>query len=378
MNTVFVVSEKQEHFNLLSTNYGHMPVHFTWARNMEETIKYAELENPAYLFFISNKLEELAGWLSGYRQAGLQAPFVCFTGDLDYTDRSMLWQSGAIDLIKLPVHRKEMEYILRSFLMPALKDDKKSANQLEGRLEDFSLLDLIQTFENTGKSGILFLESGAQKGEIEFARGKVVNGALGNCDPLEAVTIMSVWKQGKFYGRFDQEKHKERIALDNAQILLECEHFAAERKRLLKSLPDPDQKIFTEPDLEFEEFGPKDRQLLLKFNKGLRLNDLLEESSGNLNLLLKKINFWIERRWLLTEEDYQRRKAEQQAQQRHSAFKRFVNKIFSRSEKEITLIQQVAPLSAEDDFLLDIARQDDLYEDGGRLKQFADLLEKIS
>jgi len=378
MNTVFVVSEKQEHFNLLSTNYGHMPVHFTWARNIEETVKYAELENPSYLFFISNKLETLVSWLSGYRQAGLQAPFVCFTGDLDYTDRSMLWQSGAIDIIKLPIHRKEMEYILRSFLMPALESEKKSSNQLEGRLEDFSLVDLIQTFENAGKSGILFLESGAQKGEIEFTKGKVVNGILEGCDPLEAVTVMSVWKHGKFFGRFDKEKRKERIALENAQILLECEHFLAERKRLLKSLPDPDQKVFTDPDLEFEEFGPNDRQLLLKFNKGLRLNDVLQESVGNHNLLLKKINFWIERRWLLPEEEYQRRRAELQAQQRHSAFKRFVNKIFSRSEKTPVPVPPVVPSSEEDDFLLDIAKQDNLYQDGGRLKLFAELLEKTS
>lgn len=378
MNTVFIVSEKQEHFNLLSTNYGHMPVHFTWARTMEETIKYAELENPAYLFFISNKLEQLVSWLSGYRKAQLKAPFVCFTGELDYTDRSMLWQSGAIDIIKLPIHRKEMEYILRSYLMPVLEEGKKSSNQLEGRLEDFSLMDLIQTFENTGKSGKLFLESGAQKGEIEFNKGKVVNGVLENCDPLEAITVMSLWKKGRFYGRFDQEKRKERIALENAQILLECENFAAERKRLLKSLPDLEQKIYSDPDLEYEEFGPNDRQLLFKFVKGVMISDLLAENSGNLNPLLKKINFWLERRWLLTEEEYQRKKAEQQAQQRHSAFKRFVTKIFSKSEKAPAPITKIAPPSEEDDFLLDIAKQDNLYQDGGRLKQFAELLENVS
>ncbi|HHJ53091.1 MAG TPA: DUF4388 domain-containing protein, partial [Caldithrix abyssi] len=192
MNTIFIVSGEKKYFNLFAANFGHLPIHFAWAKNMDEVLNYADVEQPEYLFFICRDLEKLTEMITEYRRQPIAVPFVCFTGDLDYTDRSMLWQSGAIDIISLPINRKELEYVLKSFLI-AEEDTAAPEEHLSGRLEDFSLIELIHTFQNSGKSGRLVLENGTRRGEVEFNKGKVVNAVYPNCEALEAVTVMATW-----------------------------------------------------------------------------------------------------------------------------------------------------------------------------------------
>ena len=103
-------------------------------------------------------------------------------------------------------------------------DKSPEINTVEGRLEDFSLVHLIQTFEEGKKSGILLLEDGIKKGEVEFIDGNLVNAVYYNIDPLEAVTIMSAWKTGHFKAKQGKTSHRKRIALTNQQMyqLYQC------------------------------------------------------------------------------------------------------------------------------------------------------------
>ncbi len=380
MNTIFIVSADKKYFNLFATNFGHLPIHFAWARGMDEVLKYADIEQPAYLFFISRDLETMADLIADYRKLPISVPFVCFTRELDYPARSMLWQSGAIDIISFPIARKELEYILKSFLV-TMKETQEADEQLTGRLEDFSLIELIQTFQNSGKSGRLVLESGSRRGEIEFNNGKVVNATYPNCEALEAVTVLSTWTQGRFYGRFDKEKHPRKIVLDNEQVIAECINHQKELNDLYKELPQLDETLYTDPDIEYEEFGAKDRKLMLKFWEGYTLQQLLNEFDGNVNTLLKKIKFWLERHWLLTSEQYEKRKAQIEARQRRSMFKKLFGKMFSRKEEEFIFYESTGRTKVSDedeDFLAGITRKEAFFYDFESLQEFVEKLEKQS
>ncbi|GEM_PF-2168590 len=335
MNSVFIITTDQEYFNLFTINYGHLPIHFTWFQKLDEIESYIELERPVYLFLVSDHIEELVEWISQYRERNLQPPFICFTGRLDYTDRNMLWQSGTVDIIRFPVHRKEMEYILQSFIDVHTTPSEQDNYHLTGRLDDFSFLDLIQTFEKSGKGGLLALQNGAQQGQIEFLGGKIVNARYQEFAPMEAMKIMSMWKRGQFHGKFDTEKREDKISVDNARIVKECLQYQKEFKELLRKLPDGDQKIYTEPELEYEEFGPKDRKWLHKFRKGYSLEEFLAEYSGDVNSMLRKFLFWIEQRWLLDREAHRFRKAQIQAEERRSKLSKIMSKLFSKSSQEL-------------------------------------------
>lgn len=333
MNTILIISPDQSHFNMFNAHYGHMPVHFSWARNLDEAVKYIELENPAHIFLISASQTELMNWIETIKAGSGRAPFICFTKRLDWADREMLWNSGCLDIFNFPLNRKELEYILRTLTINSAGISKEKNEHIRGTLSDFNVIDLIITFEKCGNSGILFLENGSKKGQIKFTNGRVYNAEYLDCDPLEAVTIMADWNSGIFYAKFDQKERSRQIMLENAQIIMECENFQKKKKSYLKKLPAPDQKIFSDTELNFEEFGPKDREWLLKFSTGYSIGQLLDEYDGNLSFVLKKFLSWMEHGWLMNEETYKLHQARILAENRKSVFKKVMGKVFSSSKK---------------------------------------------
>ncbi len=334
MNTILIVSPDLVHFNMFNAHYGRMPVHFSWAQNLDEAIKYIDLENPTHIFFISGRLAELMGWIDVIKNNSVETPFICFTKKLDWADREMLWKSGCLDIFSFPLNRKELEYILKTLTINAGAVSNEKNEHIRGNLTDFNVTDLIITFEKCNNNGILFLESGAKKGQIKFADGKVYTAEYLDCDPLEAVTIMADWNSGIFFARFDQKERKRQIMLENTQIILECENFQNTKNTLLKKLPDPDRKIYSDPELNYEEFGPKERDWLQKCSQGYTIKQLLAEYNGNPNFVLKKFLSWIEHGWLLTEETYQLHKAQVLAENRKSVFKKMMGKVFTSSKKK--------------------------------------------
>ena len=158
--------------------------------------------------------------------------------------------------------------------------------------------------------------------------------------------VMSLWNKGIFYGNYDNDKRKERIVLDNEQIVMECLNYQKDYQRYLKSLPDWDTPLFTDPDLEYQEFGPKDREILQKFREGSTLNELMTGFEGNWNFLLKKFELWLDRKWILPEEDYHMLQAKIKAEARKSVLRKALDKVFSNQDEET-----IEPLTGADEEL---------------------------
>lgn len=334
MNTIVVVSEHQDYFTLFTANFAHLPVHFSWSRSMQDAMEEFPFEQPFILFAVSQNLEQLQNWVQAYDASVYQKPLVVFTGALDWTEREMLWKSGVSDIVELPRSKKELEFILRAFMI-GTTPGTKNENEMQGRLQDLSVTDLIESFSGSKRSGTVLVENDLQKGQLEFYKGKLVNASLPQCDPLESVCVMSTWEEGVFFSRFDKEKHKERILLDNEQVLLECTNYRKSLKHFQKQLPDRTVLLYTDPDLAYEEFGPKDREILQQFRDGLSLEAFLRGYSGSVNFILKKIVLWINQKWLLTEDDYGLLQARIQAEARRSAIGKLFGKLFSgKQEKE--------------------------------------------
>jgi len=357
MNTILILSPEQAHFDMFTAHYGHLPIHFSWARNLDQAVKYIDLEKPTSVFLLASHIESLAEWIETLKNNSPDIPFVCFSGALDWVDREMLWKSGARDVIRLPLGRKEMEFILRSITIKPKGSETDVSKGIRGSLADFGVIDLIRTFETSGRSGTLYLINGAQNGQIEFDKGKVVNAEYLSCDPLEAVTVMSAWGQGQVYSRFDKHKRRRKIMLENAQVILECRNYQKMRAEMLRKLPPANKKIFTAPNLAFEEFGPNDREWLQKFSNGYSLDQAQAEFSGNLNFLLKKFLFWYEHHWLMDEETYHLQQAKLLAEKRRSIFRRIMGRIFSSKKEANEEVLAVSEELEEDDVLLEAVKK---------------------
>ncbi len=332
MQDVFIVSNEEEQFNLFYGNFRHLPIHFSWAKDFDSAFKYFELEHPAFVFLVSDDIDVLLHWVEEYNNNKIKIPFLCFTGYTHKDKSKDLWAAGAIDIIFLPMNIKELEYTLQTLVISIEVDKSPGLDIAEGRLEDFNLVHLIQTFEEGKKSGILLMEDGIKKGEVEFLEGQVVNAVYSNHDPLEAVTIMSAWKKGQFKAKQGKPTRRKRIALANQQVIMECLNYISVQDKLLNSLPTKSETLYPSPLINFEELSPRDRNQLLSFKDGNTLENVMEMFTGNINQLLRKMDKWIEKKWLVRKTEYNSILKKIMDEENKSPFKKMIEKMFEKTK----------------------------------------------
>jgi ActR/RegA family two-component response regulator len=377
MKDVFVVCRDQEHFNLFYANFKYLSIHFSWAKDLGTAFEYLEIEQPNFVFLVSEDKELLLEWIERYQNKDIEIPFLCFTGYANKHHDEELWKTGAIDIIYLPVNIKELEYILSALILSIDLEKSPDLDTVEGRLEDFNLIHLIQTFEDGGKSGVLILEDSIKKGEVEFINGDVVNAQYSNRDPLDAIMIMSTWKHGTFRTKQKAVAQRRRIAMANQQIIIECLNYISTQEKLLAVLPPREDLLYASPKLDFEELSPRDRNQLLAFRDGNTLEQIMTMFTGDMNQLLKKMAKWNAKNWLLKKSDYDRILKKVKNEEGKSSLKKMMEKMFSKLGKEEKPDQFEAKYSylENTEIILKVSKKQNQFVDFNKVVAYLDVLE---
>ncbi len=171
-------------------------------------------------------------------------PLMFLTNRRELQDRVRSLRGGVKDYMIKPLHIKEVLARIRMILrrMERIKeDDAETAKKLVGRLEEFSPVDLIESFGVERKTGVLTLHNeNNRNGEIYFRDGAVVNASLGNLKAEKAVYQMLPWKNGHFTMIFKEINVPDEISVSNLGLLLQGFKRMEERERLFKLLPSPE------------------------------------------------------------------------------------------------------------------------------------------
>ncbi len=176
-------------------------------------------------------------------------PLMFLTNRRELQDRVRSLRGGVKDYMIKPLHVKEVIARVRMILrrMERIREeDVESARKLAGRLEEFSVIDLIENFGMERKTGILTLYNANNKsGEIYFRDGAVINASLANLKAEKAVYQMLPWKHGHFTMTFKEINVPDEIAVSNLGLLLQGFKRMEERERLFKALPSPETTFIT-------------------------------------------------------------------------------------------------------------------------------------
>jgi DNA-binding response OmpR family regulator len=176
-------------------------------------------------------------------------PLMFLTNRRELQDRVRSLRGGVKDYMIKPLHVKEVIARVRMILrrMERIREeDIDSARKLAGRLEEFSVIDLIENFGMERKTGILTLYNANNKsGEIYFRDGAVINASLANLKAEKAVYQMLPWKHGHFTMTFKEINVPDEIAVSNLGLLLQGFKRMEERERLFKALPSPETTFVT-------------------------------------------------------------------------------------------------------------------------------------
>ncbi len=176
-------------------------------------------------------------------------PLMFLTNRRELQDRVRSLRGGVKDYMIKPLHVKEVIARVRMILrrMERIREEEIESNRkLAGRLEEFSVIDLIENFGMERKTGILTLyNANNRSGEIYFRDGAVINASLGNLRAEKAVYQMLPWKRGHFTMTFKEISVPDEIAVSNLGLLLQGFKRMEERERMFKMLPSPETTFVT-------------------------------------------------------------------------------------------------------------------------------------
>jgi CheY-like chemotaxis protein len=178
----------------------------------------------------------------------------------------------------------------------AAQDLRGDSKEVEGRLTQLPLPDLLQIMAMNRRTGKLALDHGGLKGEIQISQGRAVNARLGDIEGEKALFRLLGWHDGNF--AFTPGPAPSRSTIDRVMedALLEGMRQNDERARLMASLPPLHQMVALMPDGgEVIEPHPVTKEILRVLSLPRRISELLDLADapdldllGALTTLLEK------------------------------------------------------------------------------------------
>ncbi len=202
-------------------------------------------------------------------------PVVFLTSQRSIEDKIRGLELGVEDYLTKPIFVREL--IARVNLLLARRTHDNIATsipvsrrtRLSGSLEDMGVVDLLQTFEVSRKSGIARISDGRREARVYFRDGKVVDAELGNLRGEEAVYRALIWNTGTFAVEFSPVSNDDVIPTTTQGLLMEGMRRVDEWGRLLEQLP-PLGTIF---EIEHDALVERLNEIPDELNGILRLFD---------------------------------------------------------------------------------------------------------
>jgi CheY-like chemotaxis protein len=187
------------------------------------------------------------------------AALVFLTSDAQIDRKIQGLALGADDYLTKPVALKEivarLMLLLEKKQRSRIEDSRDGKGRFAGSLDDLGVVDLIQTVENKGKTGVVQLASEGHVGAIYFRDGRIVDAEAGAQVAEDAIYRLLTWSKGTFEVIFRTIRRKDAIVLSTQALLLEGMRRLDEWNRLREQLPPLDRRVAIDPDELVERLG---------------------------------------------------------------------------------------------------------------------------
>ena len=136
------------------------------------------------------------------REKTRHIPFLFMAGRADIEERLRPLVDGVEEFITKPFLIKDLVRITKKVVDRLhLEKLQKSASRpgvIQGRLEEMSMTDLLQSLEMGQKSCRLVVRKGGEQGELYFASGQCRDAKSGSVEGDDAVYNVILWTEGEF------------------------------------------------------------------------------------------------------------------------------------------------------------------------------------
>jgi len=136
------------------------------------------------------------------REATRHIPFLFMASRADTEERLRPLVDGVEDFITKPFLIKDLVRITKKVVdrlhLEKLQKRAKRPGVIQGRLEEMSMIDLMQSLEMGQKSCRLLVHHDGEQGELYFANGQCRDAKIGKVEGDDAVYRVVLWTTGDF------------------------------------------------------------------------------------------------------------------------------------------------------------------------------------
>jgi CheY-like chemotaxis protein len=136
------------------------------------------------------------------REKTRHIPFLFMAGRADIEERLRPLVDGVEEFITKPFLVKDLVRITKKVVdrlhLEKLQKTASRPGVIQGRLEEMSMTDLLQSLEMGQKSCRLMVRKGSEQGELYFSGGQCRDAKSGKIDGDDAVYKVILWTEGEF------------------------------------------------------------------------------------------------------------------------------------------------------------------------------------
>jgi CheY-like chemotaxis protein len=176
-------------------------------------------------------------------------PIIFLSSDVSVESKVQGLERGVEDYLTKPIYIKEIiarvNLVLQRKQRAGLEERTTNSTnaaapkaRFTGSLADMGLVDLLQTIDNSKKSGVLYVTSGSQRGAVYFREGTLVDAELGPLHGDRAVYRALIWSEGSFEIDFRDVRREDVIRTSTQGVLMEGMRRVDEWGRLLEQMPE--------------------------------------------------------------------------------------------------------------------------------------------
>src|SRR5881227_1721784 len=136
------------------------------------------------------------------RDSTRHIPFLFMASRTDIEERLRPLVDGVEDFITKPFLVKDLVRIAKKVIdrlhLEKLQKKASRPGVIQSRLEEMSMIDLMQSLEMGQKSCRLVVQQGSAQGELYFASGQCRDAKIGSVEGDDAVYKVVLWTEGEF------------------------------------------------------------------------------------------------------------------------------------------------------------------------------------
>lgn len=199
-------------------------------------------------------------------------PLMFLTEEDDLSKKMQAFELGAADYLTKPIFIKEVTSRVETLLHRRAKDliNVEDGEQVEGSLEEVTMIDLLQTIESDNRSGTIHLERQGSLASVHFKDGDLVDAICGKLHGEEAIYRLMLWPSGTFTIRYhEQGRRADHIEKDATALLIEGIQRLERWTEMVTTLPSL-QRVF---EADYEKLPSILRDLPKEVGQVVRLFD---------------------------------------------------------------------------------------------------------